>query len=49
MEQWFWELYSSNTLKNEFRMKFGLIEQGDNPRKFLNNFTGIQTNLKLLI
>ena len=29
-------------------MKFGLIEQGDDPRKFLNNFTGIQTNLKLL-
>tara|TARA_Y100001958_G_C21244719_1_gene573987 strand:+ start:490 stop:2673 length:2184 start_codon:yes stop_codon:yes gene_type:complete len=38
----------SNTLKNEFRMKFGLIEQGDNPRKFLNNYIGIQTNLKLL-
>ena len=38
----------SNTLKNEFRMKFGLIEQGDDPRKFLNNFTGVQTNLQLL-
>ena len=38
----------SNTLRNEFRMKFGLIEQGDNPRKFLNNFTGVQTNLQLL-
>ena len=38
----------SNTLRNEFRMKFGLIEQGDDPRKFLNNFTGVQTNLKIL-
>ena len=24
----------SNTLRNEFRMKFGLIEQGDNPENF---------------
>ena len=38
----------SNTLRNEFRMKFGLIEQGDDPRKFLNNFAGVQTNLDLL-
>ena len=38
----------SNTLKNKFAMKFGLIEQGDDPRKFLNNFTGVQTNLNLL-
>ena len=38
----------SNTLRNEFKMKFGLIEQGDNPRKFLNNFAGVQTNLDLL-
>ena len=38
----------SNTLRNEFRMKFGLIEQGDDPRQFLNNFAGVQTNLDLL-
>ncbi len=38
----------SNSLRNEFKMKFGLIEQGDNPRKFLNNFSGVQTNLKNL-
>ena len=36
----------SNTKKNDFKMKFGLIEQGDNPRKFLQEYSGIQTNLK---
>ena len=38
----------SNTLENSFKPKFGLIEQGDDPRKFLTEFSGIQTNLKLL-
>ena len=38
----------SNSLKNSFKPKFGLIEQGDDPRKFLTEFSGIQTNLKLL-
>ncbi len=38
----------SNTLANDFTMKFGLIEQGDDPRKFLQNFSGIQSNLKIL-
>ena len=38
----------SNSLRNQFDMKFGLIEQGDNPRKFLKKFSGIQTNLKIL-
>ena len=31
-----------------FVMKFGLIEQGDDPRKFLQKYPGIQTNLKNL-
>ena len=38
----------SNSLENSFKPKFGLIEQGDDPRKFLTEFSGIQTNLKLL-
>ena len=29
-------------------MKFGLIEQGDDPRKFLQKYSGIQTNLQNL-
>ena len=36
----------SNTNKNDFKMKFGLIEQGENQRKFLQEYSGIQTNLK---
>ena len=35
----------SNSLNNSFKNKFGLIEQGDNPRKFLQKYSGIQTNL----
>ena len=35
----------SNSLNNSFKTKFGLIEQGDNPRKFLQKYSGIQTNL----
>ena len=35
----------SNSLKNSFKTKFGLIEQGDDPRKFLQKYSGIQTNL----
>ena len=38
----------SNSITNKFDMKFGLIEQGDNPRKFLKKFSGIQTNLRIL-
>ncbi len=38
----------SNSMKNSFEMKFGLIEQGDNPRKFLQKYSGIQTNLSKL-
>ena len=38
----------SNTKRNNFAMKFGLIEQGDDPRKFLQKYSGIQTNLKNL-
>ena len=38
----------SNTKNNDFNMKFGLIEQGDDPRKFLQRYSGIQTNLKNL-
>ena len=38
----------SNSKRNNFEMKFGLIEQGDDPRKFLQQYTGIQTNLKNL-
>ena len=38
----------SNSKKNDFEMKFGLIEQGDDPRKFLQKYSGIQTNLKNL-
>ena len=38
----------SNSLNNSFKKKFGLIEQGDNPRKFLQKYSGIQTNLKKL-
>ena len=38
----------SNTKRNNFVMKFGLIEQGDDPRKFLQKYSGIQTNLKNL-
>ena len=38
----------SNSKKNNFDMKFGLIEQGDDPRKFLQKYSGIQTNLKNL-
>ena len=36
----------SNTKNNDFNMKFGLIEQGDDPRKFLQRYSGIQTNLR---
>ena len=35
----------SNSLNNSFKNKFGLIEQGDNPRKFLQKYSGIQNNL----
>ena len=38
----------SNSLDNSFKSKFGLIEQGDNPRKFLQKYSGIQTNLNNL-
>ena len=38
----------SNSLKNNFQMRFGLIQQGDDPRKFLREYKGIQTNLKIL-
>ena len=38
----------SNSLDNSFKPKFGLIEQGDNPRKFLQKYSGIQTNLNNL-
>ena len=38
----------SNSKNNDFQMKFGLIEQGDDPRKFLQKYSGIQTNLKNL-
>ena len=38
----------SNSLDNSFKSKFGLIEQGDNPRKFLQKYSGIQTNLNIL-
>ena len=38
----------SNSLDNPFKPKFGLIEQGDNPRKFLQKYSGIQTNLNIL-
>ena len=38
----------SNSFNNSFNMKFGLIEQGDNPRKFLQKYSGIQTNLESL-
>ena len=29
-------------------MRFGLIQQGDDPKKFLREYKGIQTNLKIL-
>ena len=36
----------SNKENNKsFNLKFGLIEQGDNPRNFLPSYKGIQTNL----
>ena len=38
----------SNSLNKSFVGKFGLIEQGDNPRKFLQKYSGIQTNLEKL-
>ena len=38
----------SNSLKNNFQMRFGLIQQGDDPKKFLREYKGIQTNLKIL-
>ena len=38
----------SNSLDNSFKPKFGLIEQGDNPRKFLQKYSGIQSNLNNL-
>ncbi len=38
----------TNSNKKIFNRKFGLIEQGDNPRIFLNKYSGIQTNLKIL-
>ena len=38
----------SKSFNNSFNMKFGLIEQGDDPRKFLQKYSGIQTNLESL-
>ena len=38
----------SNSFKNNFQMRFGLIQQGDDPKKFLREYKGIQTNLKIL-
>ena len=38
----------SNSITNNFKVKFGLIEQGDDPRKFLQKYTGIQSNIKKL-
>ena len=38
----------SNSLKDNFQMRFGLIQQGDDPKKFLREYKGIQTNLKIL-
>ena len=38
----------SNLFNDPFNMKFGLIEQGDDPRKFLQKYSGIQTNLESL-
>ena len=38
----------SNSLNNSFETKFGLIEQGDNPRTFLKKYSGLQTNLDIL-
>ena len=38
----------SNSLKNNFQMRFGLIQKGDDTKKFLREYKGIQTNLKIL-